>query len=139
MSANPVSKDPLLAELEALRRRVAELQSLEQRCHRAEAALKAFESRNRLLGDSAPLGIFTVDENANLVGINRKMRERLPLAMSGDAGGIAAFDMLAPFGAHVCEALQRSSAAGRNGRCGSFRTQFPGGARAPAFSVESRC
>jgi len=69
------NKGPLLTELQNLQRRVAELEQIGARRRCAEASLKAIETRNRLLGDSAPMGILTVDENGNLTGINRKMRE----------------------------------------------------------------
>ena len=48
------TKAQLLAELEVLRRQVAEMQGLEQRCMCAEEALRVIEERNRLLGNSAP-------------------------------------------------------------------------------------
>ena len=73
MSKKSECTEPLLAEINALRRQVAELQGIEQRCRQAEAALIAFEERNRLLGDSTPLGIFTIDVQGGITGINRKM------------------------------------------------------------------
>ena len=73
MSKKLECTEPLLAEINALRRQVAELQGIEQRCRQAEAALIAFEERNRLLGDSTPLGIFTIDVQGGITGINRKM------------------------------------------------------------------
>jgi diguanylate cyclase (GGDEF)-like protein/PAS domain S-box-containing protein len=69
--------EQLLSEIDALRRQVAALQGIEQRCRQAEEALRAFEERNRLLGDSAPLGIFTTDARGSITGINLKMREML--------------------------------------------------------------
>lgn len=65
----------LIAEIDTLRRQVAELQGAEQRCQQAETALKAFEKRNRLLGDSTPLGIFTIDTRGGITGFNRKIQE----------------------------------------------------------------
>jgi len=64
-------------EINALRREIDDLRVFEQRYQRAEAARKACEERNQLLSDSAPLGIFTVDLQGNITGINRKMRELL--------------------------------------------------------------
>jgi hypothetical protein len=52
------STEQIMSEIKVLRRQVADLRGIEQRCQQAEAALKAFDKRNRLLGDSAPLGIF---------------------------------------------------------------------------------
>ncbi len=65
----------LMVEIDALRHQVAELQGVEQRCQQAEAALQAFEERNRLMGDSTPLGIFTIDVQGGITGINRKMQK----------------------------------------------------------------
>lgn len=67
----------LVSEIENLRRRLDALQGVEARCRKAEAALEAMEARNRLLGDCAPLGIFTVDRKGEITGINRKMVELL--------------------------------------------------------------
>lgn len=64
-----------MTEINALRQRIAELEVFEQRCLHTEAALKACEARNQLLGDSAPVGIFMVDLLGNLTGTNRKLRE----------------------------------------------------------------
>jgi diguanylate cyclase (GGDEF)-like protein/PAS domain S-box-containing protein len=64
-----------MTELNALRREAARLEDAERRCQKAEAALSALEERNRLLGDSAPLGIFTIDIHGGVTGINRKMLE----------------------------------------------------------------
>lgn len=44
----------LLAELTALRQQVAQMQALEERCQRAEEALRAREERDRLLGNVSP-------------------------------------------------------------------------------------
>ena len=61
----------LTHEIETLRQQKA---ALEARSQRAEAALESMALRNRLLGDSAPLGMFTVDRNIAVTGMNRKMR-----------------------------------------------------------------
>jgi diguanylate cyclase (GGDEF)-like protein/PAS domain S-box-containing protein len=63
---------------------VAKLKALEQRCQQAEASLQAFEERNRLLGDSAPLGIFAIDTQGCITGINRKMLEMLSWPAASD-------------------------------------------------------
>ena len=67
--------EPNLSEIDTLRREVARFKDIEQRCQKANAALKAIEERNRLLGDSTPLGIFTIDDQGGITGINRKMLE----------------------------------------------------------------
>ena len=54
------------------------LSESEQRRIRAEAALRALEDRNRLLGDSAPFGILTIDLAGRVTGYNRKIVEMLP-------------------------------------------------------------
>ena len=41
------SIEQITSEIKILRRQVAEFQGIEQRCQQAEAALKAFEERNR--------------------------------------------------------------------------------------------
>jgi diguanylate cyclase (GGDEF)-like protein/PAS domain S-box-containing protein len=49
------------------------IQELEERCRRAEDALRTVEERDRLLGDSAPFGIFVVDPEGRVFGANQKM------------------------------------------------------------------
>ena len=44
-----------ISEIDDLRRQLACLKGIEQRCQKAEEALGAFEERTRLIGDSAPL------------------------------------------------------------------------------------
>ena len=44
-----------ISEIDNLRRQLACLKGIEQRCQKAEEALGAFEERTRLIGDSAPL------------------------------------------------------------------------------------
>lgn len=78
MGARSKTNDQLLAELEVLRRQVDEMQGLEKRCMCAEEALRVFEERNRLLGNSAPLGVFTIDIQGTITGINQKMLDMLP-------------------------------------------------------------
>jgi diguanylate cyclase (GGDEF)-like protein/PAS domain S-box-containing protein len=63
------------SEVDALRRQIAELQGVKERCWQAEKMLMATEARNRLLGDNAPLGIFVVDREGRITGYNRKMEE----------------------------------------------------------------
>jgi len=56
---------------------VGRIQELEERCRRAEDALRSSEERNRLLGDSAPFGIFVVETKGRVVGGNQKMLNML--------------------------------------------------------------
>ena len=72
------STEQISSEIKVLRRQVVELRAIEQRYQQAEAALKSFEERNRLLADSAPLGIFTTDTQGSISSISRKMLEMLP-------------------------------------------------------------
>jgi diguanylate cyclase (GGDEF)-like protein/PAS domain S-box-containing protein len=53
------------------------IQELEERCRRAEEALRTSEERNRLLGDSAPFGIFVVEPEGLVFGANRIMLNML--------------------------------------------------------------
>jgi len=85
-------KVSILSEIDTLRREVARLKGIEQRCHKAEAALKAFEERNRLLGDSTPLGIFTLDVQGGITGINRKMLDMFAWTTVGDPTSMNIFD-----------------------------------------------
>jgi len=74
MSLESANIKKLITEIDTLRRQVTELEGAEQRCRKAETALEAFEKRNRLLGDSTPLGIFTIDNRGGITGFNRKMQ-----------------------------------------------------------------
>jgi len=53
------------------------IQELEERCRRAEDALRTLEERDRLLGDSAPFGICVVDTEGLIFGANQKMLDML--------------------------------------------------------------
>jgi diguanylate cyclase (GGDEF)-like protein/PAS domain S-box-containing protein len=106
-SAQPNDRDSLLAEIEMLKTRVAELQQVETRCLRAEACIEALEARNRLLGDSAPMGIFTVDAHGKLTGTNRKMREMLPPALAEEAIGTPFLDILPHLGSDITDDFKR--------------------------------
>jgi diguanylate cyclase (GGDEF)-like protein len=50
------------------------LQAWQARCRELEATLEQIEQRDRLLGDSAPFGIFTIDPTGGITGLNAKMR-----------------------------------------------------------------
>ena len=51
-----------------------EVRALQARCQELEMALSRIEQRDRLLGDSAPFGIFTIDFKGQITGLNHKMR-----------------------------------------------------------------
>ena len=101
------STEPIMSEIEALRREVARLKGIEQRCNQAEAALKAIEERNRLLGDSAPLGIFTIDNQGRITGINRKMLDMFSWTMVDDPASINLFDRHPLTGSGIVADIQR--------------------------------
>jgi diguanylate cyclase (GGDEF)-like protein len=69
------TREQLLAEVGELRR---SLNEAKERCERDEEALQAIEQRNRLLGDSTPLGVFTTDVQGRITGFNRKMTQMMP-------------------------------------------------------------
>jgi diguanylate cyclase (GGDEF)-like protein len=46
---------------------------LRERCARLESELDQIQSRNRMLGESAPFGIFTIDPDGRITGFNRKL------------------------------------------------------------------
>ncbi len=81
-------------EINALRRQIEDLKIFEQRCQRAEAALKASEERNQLLSDSAPLGIFTVDLKGSITGFNRKLRELFSWSSDDQPAALDVLDCL---------------------------------------------
>jgi len=56
---------------------LARIQELEERCRRAEDALRTSDERNQLLGDSAPFGIFVVEPEGRVFGANRIMLNML--------------------------------------------------------------
>jgi diguanylate cyclase (GGDEF)-like protein len=85
MSSALKSTEQLQAEVQKLRRQVREA---EDRSQRAEATLKATEQRYRLLGDSAPFGIFVIDTAGRITGFNRKMAELLQWPVQQEPPGI---------------------------------------------------
>jgi diguanylate cyclase (GGDEF)-like protein/PAS domain S-box-containing protein len=74
LSRHSFSNELSVNERDELLRRI---QELEKRCRRAEDALMALEERDRLLGDSAPFGIFVVDAEGSVFDANQKMRNML--------------------------------------------------------------
>jgi PAS domain-containing protein len=67
----------------------------------------AFEERNRLLGDSAPLGIFTVDIQGRITGINMKMLEMLSWTTVDDPTSLNLFDCPAISASGIVAEIQR--------------------------------
>jgi len=83
--------EDLLAEVEALRRRVARMEGVEERSRRAEDTLRALEERIRLLRNSSPLGTLTIDLDGRITGINKKMLEVLPCPTVDEATSLNVF------------------------------------------------
>ena len=88
------SRAQLLAEIDELRLRVSQLNDLEERCLRAEAALQAVEDRSLLWRESAPMGVCTVDAQGVVTGINRKMRQMLSLPPCARVGCLSPAEIM---------------------------------------------
>jgi len=98
---------PLMGEIKALQRQVVEFQGIEQRCRQAEAKLRALEERNRVLGDSAPLGIFTIDTRGGITGITRKMLDMLSWVSVDDPTSMKLSDCQAMVTSGIFADIQR--------------------------------
>ncbi|MFZ1983733.1 MAG: diguanylate cyclase [Desulfatitalea sp.] len=83
------------------------MEKLQQRCQEAEAALRAIEQRNQILGDSAPFGIMTVDQEGRVQGFNRKMRDLLPWPDTNTLAEINVYKLKALVDAGVSEDFRR--------------------------------
>jgi PAS domain-containing protein len=70
MEEQDKTRDELSTELEALRRRVSELEQSEARLKRTERLLTESQERFRLLYENAPLGYQSLDENGYLLEVN---------------------------------------------------------------------
>jgi len=94
----------LAVELQGLRHRVSEL---EERCERAENACRALEERNRVLGNSAPFGIFAADSSGRLSGANRRMLGMLSWPETADVSSLNVLDHTGLTETGVAGAIQR--------------------------------
>ncbi len=65
------TKEPIINELERLRRRVAELEESEARLKGTEQLLRESEERFRLLYENAPLGYQSLDEDGFFLEVNQ--------------------------------------------------------------------
>jgi len=83
------TREQLLAEVNALRRRMSEV---EERRKRAEEALRAIEHRDQVLGDSAPFGIFTIDVQGRITGLNQKMMGIFQWPAAEDVASVNLFE-----------------------------------------------
>jgi diguanylate cyclase (GGDEF)-like protein/PAS domain S-box-containing protein len=70
MATDQKSKEDLLQELEALRRRVAELEALEDRRKQAEASLRGLEEKSRAIMENIEDGYYEVDLAGNYLFCN---------------------------------------------------------------------
>ena len=90
-----------------LHQQLARLKDIEKRCRQAEEALRAYEERNRRMGDSAPLGLFTVDVHGDITGINRKMREMFAWPPERDLTTVNMMACEAMAMSGICEDIRR--------------------------------
>lgn len=107
-------KKDLLKELDELRRRKKEMEALQKRCRQAEDALQAIEEKNRVLGDSAPFGIFTIDLKGRITGLNRKTREMLPWPESQPPESINIFEFQPLIDSGVSDDIRRCRQTGKS-------------------------
>ncbi len=70
-----------------------DIDALRRRCRQVEEALKSLETRNRLMGDSAPFGIFVVDQEGRVQGFNRKMSDLLQWPDYQNPGQINVYEL----------------------------------------------
>jgi diguanylate cyclase (GGDEF)-like protein len=77
-----------------------------RRCREAEAALQSMVRRNQIMGDSAPFGIFAIDPEGRLQGINRKMRDLVPWPERPTLAEINVYELQAFVEAGVCDDLR---------------------------------
>jgi diguanylate cyclase (GGDEF)-like protein/PAS domain S-box-containing protein len=91
-----------------------EIQALQERCRQLEDAMAQIERRNRLLGDSAPFGIFTIDAQGHITGLNRKMRTLLGWPEEQDSAQNNAFELPVFVEAGVSDELRHCLETGRS-------------------------
>lgn len=90
-----------------------ELRSLRERCTRLETELAQARSRTRLLGDSAPFGIFTIDQSGLITGLNEKMRALFRWTQGRDPLQVNALELPAFVEAGVAADLRQCLKSGR--------------------------
>ena len=103
LSRSPSSNDPSANERDQL---LSRIQELEERCRRSEDALHTMEEQNRLLGDSAPFGIFVIDTEGNVFGANQKMIDMLAWPEGRDISQLNIFNYLPLVESGVAEAFR---------------------------------
>jgi diguanylate cyclase (GGDEF)-like protein len=100
------SRTPLSPEIGAGLGETGEMAALLRRCQQAEAALQALEYRNGIMGDSAPFGIFAIDQEGRLQGINRKMRDLVSWPEAPTLAEINVYELQAFVEAGICDDLR---------------------------------
>ena len=95
------------SEVDVLRRQLERLKGIEQRCQQAEEALRAFEERTRLIGDSAPLGIFIADIHGRITDTNQMMRDLFAWPSDPDMATDNFRDCEALSASGICRDIQR--------------------------------
>lgn len=118
MNSEFKTREQLLAEVDALRKRMKEV---EERSKRAEEALRAIEHRDQLLGDSAPFGIFTMDLQGQITGLNRKMMEIFQWPATEDVTSVNLFEFQPMLETGVVEDCRRCIQKGE-----PIVTNYPG-------------
>ena len=87
MSEKESAKEELIAECQALRKRVTELELLERLQGRIQEELRRSEERFRSLVDSTEDSIYVVDRDCNYIFMNRKHLNRLGLSSEDGLNG----------------------------------------------------
>ena len=90
-----------------------EVRALRQRCRELEDTLAQMEQRNRLLGDSAPFGIFTIDREGRFNAMNNKMRSILGWGEEPEPQDASALELPMFAAAGVSEDLRMCLKRGR--------------------------
>jgi PAS domain S-box-containing protein len=101
---SPSSNDPSVIERDQL---LSRIQELEERCRRSDDALHTLEEQNRLLGDSAPFGIFVIDAEGNVTGANQKMTGMLAWPEGRDITQLNIFNHLPLVESGAADAFRR--------------------------------
>jgi PAS domain S-box-containing protein len=87
------TKDQLIAELDELRHRVAELDKVELELKKAESALRKREEELRVIFDSVPAMIFYKDRENRFIRVNQVVAQAIGVPRE-DIEGKTAFDVL---------------------------------------------
>jgi diguanylate cyclase (GGDEF)-like protein len=100
---------PAIADIEARNT----LAALEARCRELEATLAQMEQHNRLLGDSAPFGIFAMAQDGGINGYNNKMQTLLGWPAAPDPPELNALELPAFAAAGISDDLRLCLKTGR--------------------------